>query len=497
MRRSGRAAPRGGRRPAARFGNRSGFPDLELVEVARDHDIARRGMPCCLVRRTPASSARLLGAAAIASADRRASSSRRSGCRARCRSMKPAPAGEVLELGADRAYGRCRRLSERPPALRRAARHSAFSFLDGASHPEEMAGRAAELGHEALALTDHDGLCGSLAFAHAARAAGVRPITGAELTLRRRRPPDPAGRDAPRGYANLCRLITLAHADTRPPPDRRAAAPGARPRPHLGAARGGPGVPHRLRPRRAGAPPRGRRAPREAEAALRGLVARLRAGQRLRRDPAPPRARRPARSRATWPRLAEAAGVPAVATGDPHAHDRRARPACRTPSWPSATALTLDGSEAARRGNREAVLRPPGEMAALLRRPPGGRRRRAPAWPSAWSSTSPATSATASPTSSARPPGRDGRGGARARLPLPARRPLPQRAPAGGGAGAPGRGAGADRPPRPGRLLPAAPRDPGARARGGATRCARPARPAAGCRPAGGGGPRWARSSAT
>src|SRR5437867_906424 len=61
--------------------------------------------------------------------------------------------------------------------------HSAYSFLDGASHPEELAVRAAELGYEALALTDHDGLYGSLEFAHAAKYFGVRPITGAELTL--------------------------------------------------------------------------------------------------------------------------------------------------------------------------------------------------------------------------------------------------------------------------------------------------------------------------
>ncbi len=61
--------------------------------------------------------------------------------------------------------------------------HSAFSFLDGASAPEEMAEAAARMGHCALALTDHDGLCESLAFAHAARAVGVRPITGAEITL--------------------------------------------------------------------------------------------------------------------------------------------------------------------------------------------------------------------------------------------------------------------------------------------------------------------------
>ena len=48
--------------------------------------------------------------------------------------------------------------------------HSAYSFLDGASQPEELAARAAELGYEALALTDHDGVYGSLEFAHAAKA---------------------------------------------------------------------------------------------------------------------------------------------------------------------------------------------------------------------------------------------------------------------------------------------------------------------------------------
>src|SRR6266496_4044009 len=93
--------------------------------------------------------------------------------------------------------------------------HSAYSFLDGASLPEELAVRAAELGYEALALTDHDGLYGSLEFAHAAKEFGVRPITGAEVTL--------AGGahvtllvESPRGYANLCRLLTAAHKDTRP-----------------------------------------------------------------------------------------------------------------------------------------------------------------------------------------------------------------------------------------------------------------------------------------
>jgi len=108
--------------------------------------------------------------------------------------------------------------------------HSAYSFLDGASQPEELAARAAELGYTALALTDHDGIYGSLEFAHAAKHFGVRPITGAELTLDTQGPPGSAEHfpgkgggshvtllvESSQGYANLCRLITYAHARTRP-----------------------------------------------------------------------------------------------------------------------------------------------------------------------------------------------------------------------------------------------------------------------------------------
>src|SRR3954471_20119346 len=95
--------------------------------------------------------------------------------------------------------------------------HSAYSFLDGASQPEELAARAAELGYEALALTDHDGVYGSLEFAHAAKAFGLRALTGAEVTIE-------GGAhvtllvETSRGYANLCRLLTEAHAGTRPKP---------------------------------------------------------------------------------------------------------------------------------------------------------------------------------------------------------------------------------------------------------------------------------------
>jgi error-prone DNA polymerase len=98
--------------------------------------------------------------------------------------------------------------------------HSGYSFLDGASHPEELVLRAAELGYPALALTDHDGLYGSMEFARAAKEAGIQPITGAEITLKECfigvEEPE-AGHhvtllaETPVGYANLCRLITEAH----------------------------------------------------------------------------------------------------------------------------------------------------------------------------------------------------------------------------------------------------------------------------------------------
>ncbi|MHB8691086.1 MAG: PHP domain-containing protein, partial [Solirubrobacteraceae bacterium] len=61
--------------------------------------------------------------------------------------------------------------------------HSAFSFLDGASLPDELVGAALELGYQTLALTDHNTVCGSMEFAVSARALGLRPIHGAEIDL--------------------------------------------------------------------------------------------------------------------------------------------------------------------------------------------------------------------------------------------------------------------------------------------------------------------------
>src|SRR6059058_4401302 len=61
--------------------------------------------------------------------------------------------------------------------------HSSFSFLDGASAPEELAEEAARLGLESLTLTDHDGVYGVVRFAEAAEAYGLATGFGAELSL--------------------------------------------------------------------------------------------------------------------------------------------------------------------------------------------------------------------------------------------------------------------------------------------------------------------------
>ncbi len=101
--------------------------------------------------------------------------------------------------------------------------HSNYSFLEGASHPEELVARARELEMPALALTDRNGLYGAVKFFQAARAAGIQPIIGTELTLDDGTPPPKDRVDFDRwgdrivllaedraGYTNLCRLISKA-----------------------------------------------------------------------------------------------------------------------------------------------------------------------------------------------------------------------------------------------------------------------------------------------
>src|SRR2546425_7058810 len=88
--------------------------------------------------------------------------------------------------------------------------HSAFSFLDGASPPDEILAEAHRLGYPALALTDRNGIYGSLAFALAAQPLGIQAITGTEVTLADGRHPVLLA-ESPHGYTNLCRLLTEAH----------------------------------------------------------------------------------------------------------------------------------------------------------------------------------------------------------------------------------------------------------------------------------------------
>lgn len=113
---------------------------------------------------------------------------------------------------------------------------SGFSLRYGASHPERLAARAAERGMDALALTDRDSLAGAVRFAKACAVEGVRPLFGVDLAVgerareegptSRRRTPVRGGafidesapravflaRDGAAGWADLCRLVTTAHA---------------------------------------------------------------------------------------------------------------------------------------------------------------------------------------------------------------------------------------------------------------------------------------------
>ena len=62
--------------------------------------------------------------------------------------------------------------------------HSNYSFQEGASSVEELLVRARDLGYGALALTDHDNLCGAMHFAQVAKTLDIQSITGAELTIK-------------------------------------------------------------------------------------------------------------------------------------------------------------------------------------------------------------------------------------------------------------------------------------------------------------------------
>jgi len=88
--------------------------------------------------------------------------------------------------------------------------HTNYSLLDGASFPEQLARRAAEIGLAALAITDHDGVYGIVRFCLACRESGVKAIVGAEVTLVDESHLLLLARDLT-GYRSLCRVLTHAH----------------------------------------------------------------------------------------------------------------------------------------------------------------------------------------------------------------------------------------------------------------------------------------------
>jgi error-prone DNA polymerase len=264
--------------------------------------------------------------------------------------------------------------------------HSSYSFLDGASLPEELAIAAAAQGYESMALTDHDGVWGSMEFARACEPLGIHAIAGAELTVI---PDEPAidhdmhGQSRARGlgpfhltllvenatgWSNLCRLITESHAHTRPHPGRDPLPP------YLpmhvleghpdglvclsGCARDGV---------LAGVFERAAGLPSSADARQ---VRRL--GERLLRAFGPERFRvelqrplwRRDRGRNRWlEALACDLGVPCVATGNVHAHDR-SRSALQDALVAVRLRATLEETEPQRRGNASSALASPHEMAA-------------------------------------------------------------------------------------------------------------------------------------
>src|SRR5437763_6174491 len=228
--------------------------------------------------------------------------------------------------------------------------HSAYSFLDGASMPDELVPAALELGHGALALTDHNSVSGSMEHAQAARGLGLRAIHGAELDLDDGRHVTLLVEDA-RGWSNLCRLITRAHEHTR---EGRPGAPPSDPHVPLEAAEEHAGGLVCL----SGCAARGVH---DEPTAHRLLEAFGRGSFRVELQRPFQRHDR-ARNRALAA-LARRLGVPCVATGNVHAHARS-----RAPLQDAFVAVrhhtTLDASEPLRRGNWSHVLASPEAMAA-------------------------------------------------------------------------------------------------------------------------------------
>jgi error-prone DNA polymerase len=243
--------------------------------------------------------------------------------------------------------------------------HSAFSFLDGASLPDELAAAAVRLGYDALALTDHNALAGSMEFAQAAASLGLRAIHGAEIDLEDERHLTLLV-ESTQGWRNLCRIITRAHAEDRLPlPSRRNGAPPEGSRGSLRRVARPPAVPLEFVLEHAaglvclsGCAQRGV----HDEPTLRRLLEAF-GPDHLRVELQRPFQRHDRALNRALAGLSGRLGVPCVATGNVHAHART-----RAPLQDAFVALrhhaTLDASEPERRGNFAHVLAGPAAMAA-------------------------------------------------------------------------------------------------------------------------------------
>jgi error-prone DNA polymerase len=235
--------------------------------------------------------------------------------------------------------------------------HSAFSFLDGASLPEHLVLEAQALGYPALALTDHNGLYGSMAFAQAAKQMGLQAITGAEITLL-----DGSHvtllAETSQGYANLCRLITETHLGREDRRNPRLDFASLEQRHEglivLSGCREGL-LPHVL-------VTEGLTAARRCAERCRSVFGREGFFVEIERNAV--RGDRDL-TRALCD-IADAVGLSVVATGDVHYH-ARGRYRLHDVLVAIRHRCTLDGSHAVRRPNSEFYLRPPEEAALLFR----------------------------------------------------------------------------------------------------------------------------------
>jgi error-prone DNA polymerase len=265
--------------------------------------------------------------------------------------------------------------------------HSAYSFLDGVSLPEELARSAGELGYGALALTDHNSVSGSMELAQVAEGCGIRAIHGAELdvTLDVAGSGNSAGwggsavrgtgagagrrsgdgvdggrrhltllvRDA-HGWKNLCRIVTLAHRHTREGSGRRELAePAVGLEAVMAHAEGLVCL--------TGCAARG-----VHEEATARLLLDAFGPEDLRVELQRPYGRADRARNRMLAALAQRLGVACVASGDVHAHTRG-----RAELQDAFVALrhhtTLDASEPLRRGNHSHVMSAPRAMANRFR----------------------------------------------------------------------------------------------------------------------------------